>query len=186
MKYSISRLVLPLLVAALFSTDVLADTDEQTGIGIALGLGPSNIEDEDAPGDTFDGDDLGWNVDVEWRFIRHLAVGVNWTSLGEATDDFNGTETTIGVDGIGLYVRGYLPVTSRLTLHARYGETNYNVDIDPGTDTLFPFSDSAKDLGIGGDYAVNENLAVRLEARWLDGPSQEAGSLASIGLRWQF
>lgn len=114
------------------------------------------------------------------------AVGANWTSLGEDTDNFNGAETTISVDGFGLFVRGYWPVTSKLTLHARYGETSYSVDIDPGVGTVFPFSDSAKDFGIGADFYVNENLAVRIETRRLDGPNKEAGGLTTIGLRWQF
>ncbi|MDJ0919026.1 MAG: outer membrane beta-barrel protein [Woeseiaceae bacterium] len=177
----------PLVLAAmLVAPDALAQTSNSTGVGVALGIGSSSIEDEDSPGETFDGSDFGWNVDVEWRFIKHLAIGANWTSLGEDTDDVNGTETTIGVDGLGVFLRGYWPVTSEFTLHARYGETSYNVDIEPGFGTVFPFSDSAKDFGIGGDYYLNDNLAVRIEARWLDGPDKEAGGLTTIGLRWQF
>ncbi len=168
------------------SPNAPAQTNNPTGIGIGLGLGLSSIEDEDAPGDTFDGSDFGWNLDIEWRFVEYVAVGLNWTSLGEDTEDFNAAQTTIGVDGFGAYVRGYWPVTANVTLHARYGETNYSVDIDPGIGSIFPFSDDAKDFGIGGDYYVNENLAVRVEARWLDGPDKEAGGLTTIGLRWQF
>ena len=163
-----------------------AQETNPTGFGAALGIGVSGIEDEDAPGDTFDGSDIGWNVDLEWRFIENLSLGMNFTSLGEDSDDFNGADTTIGVDGFGFFVRGYLPVSSNLTFHARSGETNYSVDIDPGFDSFFPFSDSAKDFGFGGDYYLNENFAVRLETRWLDGPNQEAGSLTTIGMRWQF
>ena len=177
---------LPVLAVLLIAPNAVAQTNNPTGIGVALGIGSSSIEDEDAPGDTFDGSDFGWNLDLEWRFIENLAVGVNWISLGEDSDSLNGTETTIGVDGFGAYVRGYLPVTKRITLHARYGETNYNVDIDPGIGSVFPFSDSAKDFGAGGDFNFTENLAVRVEVRWLDGPDQEAGGLTTIGLRWQF
>ena len=180
------RLALPVLAVILLAPDALAQTGNSTGVGIAIGIGPSNIEDEDSPGDRFDGSGFGWNLDVEWRFIEHLAVGVSWISLGEDTDNFNGADTTIGVDGFGPFVRGYWPVTPKLTLHARYGETSYNVDIEPGIGTIFPFSESAKDFGIGGDFYVNENLAIRGEVRWLDGPDKEAGGLTTIGLRWQF
>lgn len=178
--------VLPVLALLLFALNVPAQSNNPTGVGIALGVGASSIEDEDAPGDTFDGSDVGWNLDLEWRFIEYLAIGFNWTTLGEDTDDFNGTQTTIGVDGFGFYLRGYLPVSEKFTLHARYGETNYSVDIDPGVGTAFPFNDSAKDFGIGADYYLNERLALRLEARWLDGPNKEAGNLTTFGLRWQF
>ncbi len=98
-----------------------AQENNPTGFGIALGIGASGIEDEDSPGDTFDGNDIGWNVDLEWRFIEYAAIGFNFTSLGEDSDDFNGANTTIGVDGFGFFVRGYLPVTPNLTFHARYG-----------------------------------------------------------------
>ena len=179
-------IVFAVLALLALSPGALAQSSNPTGIGIGLGIGSSSIEDEDAPGDTFDGSDFGWNLDVEWRFIEYVAFGINWTSLGEDTDDFNGAQTTIGVDGFGAYVRGYWPVTPQVTLHARVGETNYSVDIEPGIGTFFPFNDDADDFGIGGDYYVNDNLAVRLETRWLDGPDKEAGGLTTIGLRWQF
>ncbi len=181
-----ARLALVALAVALMAGTTAAQENNPTGIGIAFGIGQSSIEDEDTPGDVFDGSDVGWNLDLEWRFIEYLAVGFNFTSLGEDSDDFNGTETTIGVDGFGVFLRGYLPVTSRFTLHGRYGETNYNVEIEPGFDSIFPFSDSARDFGIGGDYYFNDSFALRIESRWLDGPSQEAGRLTTIGLRWQF
>ena len=179
-------LALLLPAAMLMAAEARAQANNPTGIGVALGMGSSSIEDEDAPGDTFDGSDFGWNLDVEWRFIEHLAIGLGRTSLGEDTDDFNGAETTIGVEGFGLFLRGYWPVSPSVTLHARYGETSYSVDIDPGIDTAFPFNDSAKDFGIGGDVYLNDNLALRVETRWLDGPNQEFGGLTAVGLRWQF
>ncbi len=184
---TLCRRLAPLVLAAtVFACDALAQENNSTGVGVALGIGSSSIEDEDAPDDRFDGSDFGWNLDVEWRFFKHVAVGANWTSFGEDTDDFNGAETTIGIDGFGFFVRGYLPVTPRLTLHTRYGETSYNVDIDPGIDTVFPLNDSANDFGIGGDFYINDHLAVRFEARWLDGSNQETAGLTTLGLRWQF
>lgn len=180
------RVALSVLATTLLVPVALAQTNNSTGVGVALEIGSSSIKDEDSPGDTFDGSGFGWNLDVEWRFIKHLAVGANWISLGEDTDNFNGAETTISVDGFGLFVRGYWPVTPNLTLHARYGETSYNVDIEPGIGTVFPFTNSAKDFGIGADFYFNDNLAGRIETRRLNGPDQEAGGLTTIGLRWQF
>lgn len=164
-----------------------AQADNPTGVAVSLVYGISNIEDEDGPGDSFDGNDLGWNLDLEWRFVKYLAAGFNVLSLGEDNDFFNGEDTTIGVDGFGFYLRGYWPVTDRVTLHARYGETNYDVDTTNGFGTTFPFnSQDAKDFGIGGDYYFSDKLSLRFEARWLDGPNKEQGGLTGVGLRWQF
>ena len=175
------------LLFTLAASDARAQAENPTGFAFSLVYGISSIEDEDAPGDTFDGSDVGWNLDAEWRFVEYVAIGFNAISLGEDSDFFNGDDTTIGVDGFGFYLRGYWPVTDRVTLHARYGETNYDVDIDPGVGTAFPFnSQDAKDVGVGADYYINDNVAIRFEARWLDGPNKEQGGLTGIGIRWQF
>ncbi len=181
------RLMLILAASALCQA-TLADgpNDNDTGIVISAGIGVSSIEDEDAPGDTFDGSGTAINVDIEWRFLRNLSVGMTVGTLGEDTDDFNGAETTIEVDTFGFFLRGLLPVGERVTLHARYGLTSYSVDIDPGFNSIFPFSDDADDFGIGIDYAFSDSAAIRLETRILDGDNQESGGLTTIGLRWQF
>ena len=163
-----------------------AQADNPTGVALSFTAGVSSIEDVDGPGDRFDGSDLGWSFDAEWRFIEYLGVGLTVLSLGEDTDFFNGEDTTIGVDGLGFYLRGYWPVAERVTLHARYGETNYDVDSSTGFGTFFPFSDEAKDFGVGADFYFTDRLAGRFEARWLDGPNREKGGLTGIGLRWQF
>ncbi len=183
-RYSMTAVVALMLAAA---QPGWAQSENPTGVAATYSFGTTTIEDDDAPGDTFRGRDTGWNLDLEWRFLEYLAFGFNVTSFGEDTDFFNGEDTTIGVDGFGFFVRGYWPVTDNVTLHARYGETNYDVDSSPGFGTTFPFnSQDAKDFGIGGDYYFTEKFALRLETRLLDGPNKEAGSLTSLGLRWQF
>lgn len=175
-------------LAALLSATAQAQgfNDHDTGIVMSAGIGVSSIEDEDDPGDEFDGNGTAFNVDVEWRFLRHVSAGFSVGTLGEDTDEFNGASTTISVDTIGVFIRGLLPIGERVTLHARYGGVHYSVDVDPGITTGFPFGNNAYDYGVGADFAFNENLALRLETRILDGERKERGGLTTIGLRWQF
>lgn len=175
-----------LACAALAFSAVANAEENDTGIAFALGYGPTTIEDTDGPGDSFDGSDFGYNFDLEWRIARYFAIGMNFLDLGEDSDQFNGEDTSIGVTGLGFYVRGYLPLDNGWTLNAHFGGTNYSTDIDPGGGTVFPFSDNADDYGIGVDYSFTDNWSVRLQHRWLDGPSQEFGSLSTIGVRYQF
>ncbi|MEL6948555.1 MAG: hypothetical protein AAGM16_00340 [Pseudomonadota bacterium] len=114
----------------------------------------------------------------------YFGLGLNRTSFGEDTDFFNGTDTTIEVEGTGYFLRGYLPVSDRVTLSLRFGETAYDADVDPGFGTFL--FDNAIDYGIAGDFNFNESLALRLEHRILDGERQEEGSITTIGVRWQF
>ncbi len=161
-----------------------AQQNDTRGFALLYGVGPTTIEDEDGPGDVFDGSDTGWSLEVEYRFSVYFGLGLNRTSFGEDTDFFNGTDTTIEVEGTGYFLRGYLPVSDRVTLSLRFGETAYDADVDPGFGTFL--FDNAIDYGIAGDFNFNESLALRLEHRILDGERQEEGSITTIGVRWQF
>lgn len=171
-------------IGLLLSGHATAQEANPTGLALLFGVGPTTIEDEDGPGETFDGSDTGWNLEMEFRIHEYFAFGFNRTSFGQDTDLFNGTDTTIEVDGSGYFVRGYLPVTPRLTLSARYGETFYDADLEPGGGSFL--FDAAKDYGIAADVYFTDHLALRAEGRLLDGDNQEAGSIATMGLRWQF
>ncbi|MEO1319544.1 MAG: outer membrane beta-barrel protein [Pseudomonadota bacterium] len=173
-----------LAFALLCSGACHAQDDSTRGFAFLFGIGPTTIEDEDGPDDVFDGSDTGWNLEVEYRFSTYFALGVSRTSFGEDTDFFNGADTNIEVDGTGYFIRGYLPVSDRFTLSARFGETAYDADVEPGGGNFFP--DSAIDFGGAADFSINERLAFRLEHRLLDGDRQEEGSITTIGLRWQF
>ncbi|MEO0615235.1 MAG: outer membrane beta-barrel protein [Pseudomonadota bacterium] len=173
-----------LALALLCSGTCHAQAYDNHGFAFLFGVGPTTIEDEDGPNDVFDGSDTGWNLEVEYRVSTYFGLGFNRTSFGEDSDFFNGTDTTIEVDGTGYFIRGYLPVSDRVTLSARLGETAYDADVEPGGGNFFP--DSAVDYGVAADFNFNESLALRVEHRLLDGDRQEEGSITTIGLRWQF
>lgn len=173
-----------LALALLCSGACHAQAYDNHGFAILFGVGPTTIEDQDGPNDVFDGSDTGWNIELEYRIATYFALGFSRTKFGEDTQFFNGADTTIEVDGTGFFFRGYLPVSDRVTLSLRFGETAYDADVEPGTGNFL--FDSALDYGIAGDFNFNESLALRLEHRILDGERQEEGSITTIGLRWQF
>ena len=186
MARTVARSVCATLALASLAVGARADVPENdTGVSLTLLAGSSSIEDRDGI-DTFDGSDLGFSLDGEWRFLRYLGLGFSMTDFGEDTDQFNGTATTIGVDGFGFFLRGYLPVNERIVLHARVGGFSYNSDVDPGVTTVFPFSDSADEWGVGADFRITQGWAVRVEHRELDGDNAEEGSLTGIGVSYQF
>ncbi len=180
------RSTILVMLLGLYST-ATAQEANPTGFAFSLGFGPSTIEDVDGPGDEFDGGDIGWNFDVEWRFIEYVALGMNIATFGEDTDFFNGTDTTIEINGIGLYARGYLPVNDRLLLHATWGSFSYDADVDPNQNfSLLLFDGSADAYGLGADYRLSKNWSARFDHRWYDGQRREAGTLTTLGFRFQF
>ncbi|MEL6369032.1 MAG: hypothetical protein AAFQ16_13850, partial [Pseudomonadota bacterium] len=74
-----TRLIRSTIFIVLLSLCATAAAQEAnpTGFAFSLGFGPSTIEDVDGPGDEFGGGDIGWNFDVEWRFIEYVALGIN-------------------------------------------------------------------------------------------------------------
>ncbi|MEL7023570.1 MAG: outer membrane beta-barrel protein [Pseudomonadota bacterium] len=169
------------------ATDVRAEMENPTGFVVAGTIGRSRIQDQDAPDDTFDGRDFGFNLDLEWRFIENFALGMNIASFGEDSDFFNGEDTTIRVYGFGFYARGYLPINERWTLHGTLGRFAYETESNGlSTSVILPFTGDANTFGAGVDYALNKNWAIRFDQRWFDGADQEEGTLTTIGFRWQY
>ncbi|MEO0367072.1 MAG: hypothetical protein AAF265_16460, partial [Pseudomonadota bacterium] len=94
-KFLVSRCsaIAMVLFAMVLTTDGSAESENPTGISFAIGIGQSSIQDDDGPGDTFDGSDTGYNIDLEWRFIKYLAIGFNYVDFGKDTEFFNGEDT---------------------------------------------------------------------------------------------
>ncbi|MEL7312923.1 MAG: outer membrane beta-barrel protein [Pseudomonadota bacterium] len=175
------------LFAMSLTTDSVAQSTNDTGVGLAVGIGQSRIQDEDGPGDTFDGSDTGYNIDLEWRFIEYLAIGINYVDFGKDTEFFNGEDTTIEVTGNGYYARGYLPLNDRFMLHATLGELSYRSTVNgfqPGF--LLPFAESATAFGAGADFSLSKHWSLRFDHRWYDGDNREEGAMTTLGIRWQY
>ena len=174
-----------LVIGALTSAYAVAQTDN-SGFAVTAEIARSEIKDIDGPDDEFNGNDIGWNLDVEWRFNQHVAVGAQYTDFGEDTDFFNGENSTISVDGFGFYGRGYIPVTEKITINATLGHFLYDADVEPGTSDFTLFGEEAFMYGVGADYALDTKWSIRVQYRQFDGEDDEEASLISIGTRYQF
>ncbi|MEM7611196.1 MAG: porin family protein [Pseudomonadota bacterium] len=173
------------VVAILLCLTNTALAEGQRGFSLSAGIGISTIEDTD-DGERFDGESTGFGLDVDYRFSDHFAAGLGIFSLGKDTLPFNGADTTIKVDGTTIFARAILPVSERVDLYGRLGYAVYSVRITPGGSLADLFGENATEAGIGVDVLFTEKLAVRGEGRFLNGPSEEQGSLITVGFSYRF
>ena len=164
-----------------------ATARDDTGWGISAGVGAARIRDKDGA-DEFSGGSLGLSADVEYRFTPNFALGFGGFSLGRADDSFGGVDTEIEVRGYELFGRVIVPMTETVEFYGRIGAANYFVDIDPGGVSLEDalFGEDAVGLGIGLDFGRKEKLAFRIEGRYLNGGSDETGTLLTVGVNYLF
>lgn len=165
----------------LMSVPPIVHADDSRGFAISAGVGHSTISDDDGA-QSFEGDDIGWSLDLEYRFTAHVAFGLGVFSLGKASDDVDNVATTIEAGGTGLFLRGIIPVSESVEIYARLGRAIYSADIEPAGFDL----DDGTEIGIGIDVALAEKWAVRLEGRQINGDDDEDGGLATVGVTYRF
>lgn len=177
-----------LIAAVVFlGTALPAQAQDRTGWGVSAGVGPSRIKDQDGA-DRFSGAGFGLAAEVEYRFSPNVALGLGAFSLGRAEDSFGGENTEIQVRGFSLFGRVILPVSDSFELYGRVGSATYFVDIDPGFVSLDDalFGEDAVELGVGVDFGRNEQMAFRIEGRYLNGGKDETGALMLVGFNYLF
>ncbi len=176
-----------LVVVLLLGFTFPVHAQDRTGWGVSLGVGPSRIKDTDGA-DEFSGASLGTALEVEFRPVPNLALGLGGFSLGRAEDSFGGVDTEIEVRGWEFFGRIIRPVSDTTEIYGRIGVGTYFVDIDPGSIGLEDaiFGSGAVDLGAGVDFGRKNKLAFRLEGRYLIGDDDETGALMFVGFNYLF
>lgn len=160
----------------------VANAGDRTGWAMSGGVGPTYLRDKDGD-ETFKGNDWGFILGVEYRFIPSFALGINIFNLGTANDTFGGVDTEIQVDGIDIAARIILPVSEKAELFGLIGRASYYADVDPGFSN---FGEDAWEFGAGIDIDTSEDFSIRIEGRYFDGPRDESGGLATIGFSYRF
>ncbi len=159
-----------------------ARAEDKTGWAMSFGIGSGTIRDTDG-NDTFRGNEFAYNWGPEYRYSERWALGIDFFGIGSATDDFNGVETTIDVGGFEIRGRYIFPLSDSVEMYTRLGFAGYFADVDPGSNTA---GESAWALGLGFDFGQGEHWTFRLDGRYLQGPSDESGSIVTAGFNYRF
>ncbi len=168
-------IITPLLTSTVYAED-------KTGWAISFGIGGSTISDRDV-NDTFRANDFAYNWGPEYRFSERWALGIDFFSLGGGTDTFNSVETTIDVGGFEIRGRMIFPLSENVEFYGRLGYAGYFADVDPGGSNL---GEDAVALGFGFDIGTGEHWTFRIDGRYVQGPSDESGSLVTAGFNYRF
>ncbi|HKU14453.1 MAG TPA: outer membrane beta-barrel protein [Steroidobacteraceae bacterium] len=159
---------------------------------------------------SLDDSDLGWQLQIGYRFNRYVAAEVGYVDLGEAkyeaiitADDGVATfpvEASVRFMSSGptAAVVGMLPLGERFDVHAKAGilfaDTRLRSrvrDVDFADNVLHSEVHAGEKemfLGIGGAWNIGENYSVRLEyQRFLDvGEDDSESDVDMVGLSLLF
>ena len=157
---------------------------DNKGFAVNVGVGVSQVKDRDGA-ETFNANDFGYVLGVEYRFNDHFALGMNTFGLGSPEDDFNAVPTTIEVKGLDLVMRFILPTSGTVEFFALAGTAGYTADLEPGGNNGL-FGEDAVEFGLGMDIDTGNACAFRLAGRYFDGPRDESGALVTAGFNYRF
>jgi OOP family OmpA-OmpF porin len=97
---------------------------------------------------------------VGYQYSKNLAAEVQYGGVGKSTDVAgNATKT----DALSLTVVGLLPLTDKLELIGKLGLANAKTTVSGSTATNTSVSRSGLTYGVGAQYNVNRDVALRLE-----------------------
>lgn len=156
---------------------------ERTGFAVNGGIGGSLLKDRDGP-ETFEGNGFAYDLGLEYRFVPRFALGIDLFSLGSASDTFGGVDTEIEAEGVDFFGRLVFPLSEAVEIYGRLGAVIYHTDVTPG-DSIDIFGEDGTSFGAGLDIG-REDLALRLEGRYIDGSRDESGALLTAGFSYRF
>ncbi len=187
------------LTGGMASTDFGSkrDFDEGFAIPLAEGLLAAGFDDVDIES-SLDDSDIGWGLEIGYRFNRYIAAEFGYVDLGEmayeailTVSEAGATfpvEVSVRLQSTGPFaaVVGMLPVSERFDVHAKAGlyvadtrvrtrardiafdENIFHEEIDAGEQEVF--------AGIGGTWNINDSYSLRFEyQRFLDVGDDESG-----------
>jgi OOP family OmpA-OmpF porin len=139
---------------------------------------------------TIDDSSIGFKGYAQYRFGNYFGIEGSFLTSGEFDEDTTpsapGGKATVTATGFSIDVVGYLPLaTENFQMFGKAGYYNLDQDleIDGGNGT----TRSADGLtgGIGAEFTVAENLAIRLEGDWYDLDSADFWTVG-LGVNYQF
>ncbi|MGA0569794.1 outer membrane beta-barrel protein [Variovorax sp. VNK109] len=202
-KYSTLALI---TVLSLGATSAFAQTKPATDIGWYAGgsigkagnkLRTDNIDVEMTG--TEDTSGTGFKIYGGYKFNENFAAELQYHDLKKYS--YTESETrygTLRVKGIAISALGILPLTPEFAVFGKVGIASQNLSgfaTDGWSSGSLKTNKAAPLLGIGGEYAINRNLAVRAEYEYMGVPTflkdgdqkvKFRSDMFSIGLNYRF
>lgn len=156
-------LVLPVALCAV-SPAAFAMDPSLRGFYIGGAVGDATVElEDDETGEKFDADDTGYKIMVGYRIIDWVAVEVNYADYGDPVDNFFGVYVQGSYDARSISALGLLPL-GNFDLFGRLGVARVDADFQAVGFNANERHESTEPLfGLGAQYRVSPNLALRLE-----------------------
>lgn len=157
MKKSLAHTItIPLIGLSLLATSESALGDDKTsGIYVKFGTLQTFVDEEG-----LDDNSTGGELYLGYHFNQYFAIEAGYHDF----TDFKDSANTLSSDGYGIAIIAAYPVTSELSLSARFGMHSWDAS---GTGTtvskLKGSSGENSFYGIGMQYQLNENWSAKLE-----------------------
>lgn len=169
------------IAAATTSISTLA-SDNAYYAGASIGQSTADVE-ETTDVVVTDDKDTAWKLFAGYEVNKNLTVEVAYHDLGAVTAEVTGTAVDVDINGFSLSARGKLPVNKSLDLFGRLGFAKLEGEATANGSTV-KTDDSDLVFGLGVDYSVNDNFAVRAE--WERFNTSDEFSVLSAGVTYQF
>jgi len=127
--------------------------------------------------DTISESDTSFKFTAGYNANQNLGIEIQLISFGEFFNGLGYVDVTgLSIDGIG-----YLPVSSQFSLFGKFGMISYRAE-------LFGLEDTGSELmyGLGGQFDINSNFAIRAEYENYNDISGSDISMLSAGIIYTF
>ena len=169
------------LLVALAAAPAFAD--KGFSAGAAVGYSSVSIEDS---GVSVDFNDIGYKVFGAYMFNDNWGIEGGWMDMGSMSENVQGTEIELEVDGFDVFAVGAMPVSETFDLFAKAGIVSWDATVSA---TGFgESSDSGEDLalGFGGRFNTSGGFGFRGEFEWFDVEDVDSAWLFSVGFEYAF
>ncbi len=150
-----------LFAASLGTTSIAAAGAGDTYAGFSLG----NVS-QDASGINID-DTIGWRIFGGYALNDVLAIEGGYISFGDAdltVPGFSNVSASVEVTGFEIATVGNLPINSQFSLFGKVGLLFWDAEISASNSSgsaSASETDSDVFFGVGGQYEISGNLAIR-------------------------